>query len=198
MQTLAPCSLQFQNISLEPLTTEHAGDLQQAAADGELWSLRVTTVPAPGEEAAYIQTALRGQQEGHMLPFIVRHLPSNQIIGCTRYHDIEPAVGRLEIGYTWYAKSWQRSAVNTICKLLLMSHAFETIGAHVVGWRTDNLNLVSQRAIERLGARRDGTIRHHALRRDGTIRDTVVYSLLASEWPETRSILKNNLKRHAG
>jgi RimJ/RimL family protein N-acetyltransferase len=196
-QVPEPCSLQLQTIRLEPLKIEHAPDLQRAAADGELWSLRVTSVPAPEEEFAYIKAALAGQQAGHMLPFVVRHIPSNQVIGSTRYHDIVTDLSRLEIGYTWYAKSWHRTAVNTTCKLLLMTHAFETLGAEVIGWRTDNFNWASQRAIERLGAKRDGIIRHHAVRRDGTIRDTVMYSLLASEWPETKAQLTYELNRHA-
>ena len=130
-----------------------------------------------------------------MLPFVVRDLPSKQIIGSTRYHDIVPAVQRLEIGYTWYGKSWQRSHVNTTAKLLLLTHAFEVLGAKVVGWRTDNYNFASQRAIERLGARKDGVLRHHGPRRDGTVRDTVMYSLLAGEWPEVKAHLQDQLAR---
>ncbi len=117
------------------------------------------------------------------------------MIGCTSYHDIVPAVERLEIGWTWYAASRQRSAVNTTAKLLLMQHAFETLGARLVGWRTDNYNFASQRAIERLGARKDGVLRHHALRRDGTVRDTVMYSLAAGEWPEVKAHLLWQLTR---
>ena len=125
-----------------------------------------------------------------MLPFAVRERATGSIVGSTRYHDIVPAVERVEIGYTWYAASRQRGPVNTACKLLLMTHAFETLGARLVGWRTDNFNFASQRAIERLGARRDGTIRHHALRRDGTVRDTVMYSMTAGEWPEAKAQLR--------
>ena len=164
--------------------------LEAAARDGELWNLRITSVPAPGETAAYIAAALKGHDEGHMLPFVVRDVASGKIIGTTRYHDIVPAVERLEIGYTWYGKSWQRSHVNTTCKLLLMTHAFETLGAQLVGWRTDNYNFASQRAIERLGAKKDGVLRHHAPRRDGTVRDTVMYSLAAGEWPEVKAQLQ--------
>ncbi|RZJ14723.1 MAG: N-acetyltransferase, partial [Haliea sp.] len=144
---------------------------------------------------AYVQAALKGQQEGHMLPFVVRDLASGQVIGTSRYHDIVPAVERLEIGYTWYGRSWQRSHVNTTAKLLLMTHAFETLGAKLVGWRTDNYNFASQKAIERLGARKDGVLRHHALRRDGTVRDTVMYSLAAGEWPEVKAHLQYQLAR---
>ena len=130
-----------------------------------------------------------------MLPFVVQDSASGRILGTTRYHDIVPAVERLEIGYTWYAKSVQRSHVNTTCKLLLMAHAFDALGARLVGWRTDNYNFASQKAIERLGARKDGVLRHHALRRDGTVRDTVMYSLAAGEWPEVKAHLTYQLER---
>jgi len=185
------------DLRLEPLSLAHAGDLRTAAADGNLWTLRVTSVPEPDHTEAYIEAALKGHAEGHMLPFAVRHLGTNQIIGCTRYHDIIAAVGRLEIGYTWYAKSFQRSSVNTICKFLLLTHAFETLKAGVVAWRTDNFNIASQHAIERLGAKRDGVLRGHALRRDGTIRDTVMYSVSAGEWPEIKAHLLHLQERHA-
>ena len=193
MRKPEPVSLQTPLVRLEPMAADHVLGLEAAARDGELWNLRVTSVPAPGETASYIAAALKGQDEGHMLPFVVRDLPSGEIIGSTRYHDIVPAVERLEIGYTWYGRSWQRSRVNTSCKLLLMTHAFEVLGARLVGWRTDNFNFASQRAIERLGARKDGVLRHHALRRDGTVRDTVMYSLAAGEWPESKSQLQSLL-----
>lgn len=185
------------DVKLEPLSLAHANDLRAAAADGKLWRLRVTSVPEPENTEAYIEAALKGHADGHMLPFAVRHLGTDQIIGCTRYHDIIAAVGRLEIGYTWYAQSFQRSSVNTICKFLLLTHAFETLNAGVVAWRTDNFNIASQRAIERLGAKRDGVIRGHALRRDGTIRDTVMYSVSAGEWPEIKAHLLYLQERHA-
>ena len=185
-------------VRLEPLTLEHAAALELAAADGELWRLRVTSVPEPGAATGYIRTALNGLAAGHMLPFAVRDLSTDQIVGSTRYHDIIADVGRLEIGYTWYAKRYQRTGLNTTCKLMLMSHAFEALGANTVGWRTDNFNWASQRAIERLGAKRDGVIRGHALRRDGTVRDTVMYSVTAGEWPEIKAHLTDLLNRHAG
>jgi N-acetyltransferase len=185
-----PCTLEAGGLRLEPLSQHHAGGLEAAARDGELWQLRVTSVPEPGDTANYVAAALKGQDDGHMLPFAVRDLASGAVIGTTRYHDIVPAVERLEIGYTWYAKRWQRTHVNTTCKLLLLSHAFETLGAKLVGWRTDNFNYASQRAIERLGAKRDGVLRHHALRRDGTVRDTVMYSVAAGEWPEVKAQLR--------
>jgi N-acetyltransferase len=177
------------------MSEEHVSGLEAAARDGELWNLRITSVPAPGETAGYVAAALRGRDDGHMLPFVVRDLASGAVIGSTRYHDIVMAVERLEIGYTWYGKSWQRSHVNTTCKLLLMMHAFETLGARLVGWRTDNFNYASQKAIERLGAKKDGVLRHHALRRDGTVRDTVMYSLAAGEWPEVKAQLQYQLAR---
>ncbi|HWI81430.1 GNAT family N-acetyltransferase [Ramlibacter sp.] len=195
MRKPEPCTLESRGVRLEPLTLDHVAGLEAAARDGELWTLRVTSVPAPGEAPGYVAAALKGYQDGHMLPFAVRDLASGAVIGTTRYHDIVPAVERLEIGYTWYARRWQRSHVNTTCKLLLMSHAFDALGAQLVGWRTDNFNFASQRAIERLGAKKDGVLRHHALRRDGTVRDTVMYSLAAGEWPEVKSHLEYQLVR---
>ncbi len=193
MRVPEPCTLGTESVLLQPMTPEHAPGLEAAARDGELWTLRVTSVPAPGDAAAYIAAALRGHAKGHMLPFVVRDVSSGRIIGSTRYHDIVPAVDRLEIGYTWYGRSWQRTHVNTACKLLLLTHAFDTLGAELVGWRTDNFNFASQKAIERLGARKDGVLRHHAARRDGTVRDTVMYSLLRAEWPEVRAHLNHLL-----
>jgi N-acetyltransferase len=195
MRRVDPVTLTSAAVRLEPMSPAHAPDLEAAAHDGELWKLRVTSVPAPGDAAAYIAASLKGMDEGHMLPFVVRDAPSGKIIGTTRYHDIVPAIDRLEIGYTWYAKSWQRSHVNTTCKLLLLTHAFETLGAKLVGWRTDNFNFASRRAIERLGAKKDGVLRHHALRRDGTVRDTVMYSLTAGEWPEVKAHLNDLLTK---
>ena len=196
-QAPSPCTLTGHGVRLEPLTPAHEAGLKLAAADGELWQLRVTSVPEPQDTLAYIQSALAGQLDGHMLPFAVIDQSSGKVLGSTRYHDILAPVARLEIGYTWYAKSYQRSHVNTACKLLLLTHAFEQLGAKLVGWRTDNFNYDSQRAIERLGAKRDGVLRHHALRRDGTIRDTYMYSVTAGEWPEIRDHLTYQLKRHA-
>jgi N-acetyltransferase len=190
MAWVAPVTLALEPVRLEPLALAHEPGLALAAADGQLWKLWVTSVPEPGAERAYIETALRMQGEGHRLAFAVLDAKTSDVIGSTSYHDIVPAVKRVEIGYTWYAQSRQRSAVNTSCKLLLMQHAFETLGAQVVGWRTDGENFASQRAIERLGAHKDGVIRHHALRRDGTVRDTVMYSLLASEWPAVKANLQ--------
>lgn len=193
MKTPQRATLEDARVRLEPMSVAHVASLDAAAADGELWNIRVTSVPAPGETRAYVEAALTGHEQGHMLPFVVIDKPSGKVIGSTRYHDIVPAVERLEIGYTWYRKSSQRTHVNTTCKLLLMTHAFETLGARLVGWRTDLDNHASQKAIERLGARKDGVLRHHALRRDGTVRDTVMYSLLAGEWPEVKARLQHAL-----
>lgn len=194
MRKPEPVLLEAGRVRLVPMAREHSAGLAAAARDGELWKLRVTSVPAPDEETDYIEAALKGQEQGHMLPFVVLGA-DGQVIGTTRYHDIVPAVERLEIGYTWYARGVQRTDVNTTCKLLLMTHAFEVLGAKLVGWRTDNYNFASQRAIERLGARKDGVLRHHALRRDGTVRDTVMYSLAAGEWPEVKAHLQYQLAR---
>ena len=189
MPFVQPVTLTTHGVLLEPLTFAHEPGLRQAAADGELWTLHVTSVPEPEQTQAYIDTALRMQTEGTRVPFAVIEQSTGRVLGSTSYHDILPAVKRLEIGYTWYAQSVQRTHVNTTCKLLLMAHAFDTLGCHVVGWRTDHLNLASQRAIERLGAHKDGVIRGQALRRDGTIRDTVMYSMTASEWPAAKTQL---------
>jgi RimJ/RimL family protein N-acetyltransferase len=195
MQKPEPLTLQTPQVRLEPMKPDHVSGLEAAARDGELWNLRITSVPAPGEAAAYVATALKGYEDGHMLPFVVIDVATGRVIGTTRYHDIVPAVERLEIGYTWYGKSWQRSHVNTTCKLVLLQHAFDMLGAKLVGWRTDNYNFASQRAIERLGAKKDGVLRHHAPRRDGTIRDTVMYSMTAGEWPEAKAQLQYLLAR---
>lgn len=197
MLGVKPIALEGHGVRLEPLQPEHATALAAAAADGELWKLWFTSVPEPAEAPAYIDAALLGQQAGHMLPWAVRELSENLIVGSTRYHDIVPAADRVEIGHTWYARSRQRSHVNTACKLLLMTHAFESLDCRVVGLRTDNFNFTSQRAIEALGAKKDGVIRHHHPRRDGSVRDTVLYSILASEWPDVKRHLQLRLMRHA-
>ena len=191
-----PVTLEGHGVRLEPMSREHEKGLDEAAQDGKLWELWFTSVPAPGETAKYIDTALQGQKDGHMLPWVVRESTSGKIVGSTRYHDIIAAADRVEIGYTWYAKRFQRSNVNTACKLLLFSHAFEKIGCGVVGLRTDNFNFTSQRAIEALGAKKDGVIRRHWPRRDGSVRDTVMYSVLAREWPDVKKRLRQRLERH--
>lgn len=196
MIKLSPIPLEGHGIRLEPLSLEHEADLAAAAADGELWNLWFTSVPRPEETKTYIETALAGYQAGHMLPWAVRELTTGKVVGSTRYHDVVANIDRVEIGYTWYAKSWQKSHVNTVCKLLLLAHAFDTLGCKVVGLRTDNFNFNSQKAIEGLGAKKDGVLRHHAIRRDGSVRDSVMYSILVTEWVGVKQHLKFRLSRH--
>jgi RimJ/RimL family protein N-acetyltransferase len=191
-----PVTLEGHGVRLEPLTREHHDGLVAAASDGRLWELWFTTVPEPEQVHAYISGAQAGLEAGTMLPWAVRELKSGAIVGSTRYHDIVAAADRVEIGYTWYAKRVQRTHVNTVCKLLLFGHAFENLKCEVVGLRTDNFNFRSQRAIEALGAKKDGVIRHHWPRRDGTVRDTVMYSVLAAEWPDIRRHLETRLKKN--
>ena len=192
-----PAVLERDGIRLEPLSYDHRDGLADAAADGELWQLWYTSVPDPASTQTYIADALKGQDAGHMLPWAVRDLATNTIVGSTRYHDIVAAIDRVEIGYTWYAQRCQRTNVNTTCKLLLLEHAFEKLGCAVVGLRTDNFNFRSQKAIEALGAKKDGVLRHHQARRDGTVRDSVLYSILKSEWPDVRRHLELRLARHS-
>ena len=192
-----PVTLEGHGVRLEPLAASHFEGIEAAAADGKLWELWFTTVPEPGKTRAWLEIALAGQEAKSMLPWAVRDLKSGAIVGSTRYHDIVLPADRVEIGYTWYAKSMQRSHVNTACKLLLLAHAFDKVGCKVVGLRTDNFNFTSQRAIEALGAKKDGVIRHHWPRRDGTIRDTVMYSIVAAEWPDVRRHLEFRLKKNS-
>ena len=196
MINIEPVILEGHGMRLEPLAENHHDELAAAAADGKLWELWFTSVPEPGQTEAYIDTALAGQKAGHMLPWAIRDLASGKIVGSSRYHDIVAALDRVEIGYTWYGKSWHRSHVNSSSKLLLLSHAFETLGCKVVGFRTDNFNFGSQRAIEALGAKKDGVIRHHQPRRDGSVRDTFIYSILSHEWPGVKRNLEFRLARH--
>ncbi|AOS80360.1 MULTISPECIES: GNAT family N-acetyltransferase [Hydrogenophaga] len=196
MAFVEPVVLNERGVRLEPLELRHEPGLRAAAADGELWKLRITSVPEPDQTREYIEAALRMREDGQRFAFAVIDEASDAVLGSTSYHDILPTVKRVEIGYTWYARRAQRSHVNTTCKLLMMGHAFDTLGCHVVGWRTDNYNFASQQAIERLGAKKDGVIRGHALRRDGTIRDTVMYSMRSGEWPEARAQLLYLRARH--
>lgn len=196
MIILHPVTLERDGIRLEPLSPEHSPDLAQAVADGELWKLWFTAVPEPRDMNAYIESALAGQRSSAMLPWAVRELESGRLIGSTRYHDILAELDRVEIGYTWYAASFQRSKVNSLCKLMLMTHAFETLGCGVVALRTDSFNFRSQAAIEALGARKDGVIRNFRRRKDGSIGDTVMYSILAPEWPDVKRHLESRLARN--
>jgi RimJ/RimL family protein N-acetyltransferase len=192
-----PVTLEGHGLRLEPLSPQHEAGLAAAALDGRLWELWFTSVPAPGETGGYVADALAGQQAGHMLPWAVRELGSGEIVGTTRYHDIAAAIDRVEIGWTWYATRWQKTRVNTACKLLLLAHAFESLGCAVVGLRTDSFNFESQRAIAGLGAKKDGVLRHHQARRDGTVRDSVMFSILRAEWPDVKRHLAGRLARHA-
>jgi N-acetyltransferase len=192
---VTPVTLSLRGLRLEPLALAHESGLRDAAKDGELWRLRITSVPEPEFTRKYIEDALKMREEGNRFAFAVLEDATGKVLGTSSYHDILPAVKRVEIGYTWYAKSVQRSHVNSTCKLMLMTHAFETLQCAVVGWRTDNFNFASQKAIERLGAQKDGTIRGHALRRDGTIRDTVMYSMRAGEWAEAKAQLLYQLDK---
>ena len=196
MAFVEPVTLRDRGIRLEPLALVHEDGLRAAAADGELWKLRITSVPEPQDTRAYIEAALKMREDGNRFAFAVVDDATGKVLGSTSYHDIVPAVKRVEIGWTWYCQSVQRTHVNTTAKLLMMGHAFDTLGCHVVGWRTDNYNFASQKAIERLGAKKDGVLRGHALRRDGTIRDTVMYSMRAGEWPEARAQLLYLLHTH--
>lgn len=191
MNEIAPITLALHGIRLEPLAPHHAEGLRAAASDGALWQLRVTSVPEADQVEQYIFKAI--EMRPSRFAFAVIDVASGAVLGTSSYHDVLPAVDRVEIGYTWYAKRCQRSHVNTTCKLLLLAHAFDTLGCALVGFRTDNFNHASQAAIERLGAKKDGVLRHHALRRDGTVRDTVMYSITRGEWPEIAAHLRYKL-----
>lgn len=196
MIDVQPLVLEGGGIRLEPMAERHHDGLEAAAQDGQLWELWYTAVPLPGGMRKYISDALDGQQAGHMLPWAVCNAATGDVIGTTRYHDIVRSIDRVEIGHTWYRQSAQRTHVNTTCKLLLLHHAFESLGCKVVGLRTDNFNFTSQRAIEALGAKKDGVLRHHAMRKDGTVRDSVMYSILVAEWPDVKRHLELRLGRH--
>jgi RimJ/RimL family protein N-acetyltransferase len=189
-----PVTLSGQHVRLEPLSREHAPGLRAALADGELWRLWYTAAPTPDTLDEYIDIALRNQEAGIDLPFVVRDR-AGEIVGCTRYCRIEQDNHRLEIGYTWYARRVQRSALNTEAKRLLLGHAFDTLGAIAVEFRTDWFNARSRAAIARLGAKQDGVLRNSFRRPDGSMRDTVVFSIIESEWPTVRQHLDYQLTR---
>jgi RimJ/RimL family protein N-acetyltransferase len=186
-------TLRGQFVSLEPLTLGHQGELVEAASDGQLWNLNFTSVPNDATVAAYATEALENKAKGSQQPFVVRSLSTGGIVGCTRYYDIELRHRNLAIGYTWYAKSVQRTAVNTECKLLLLTYAFEVLGCISVAFHTDNLNKDSQAAITRLGASKEGVLRNHRIMPDGRIRDTWCFSIMDSEWPEIKHRLQQRL-----
>ncbi|RAN82869.1 GNAT family N-acetyltransferase [Bacillus sp. SRB_336] len=197
MNPFTPIRLQDDYVVLEPMSLDHAPALEAAAADGELWNLMVTSVPPPGHARRYIESALQGQAAGAMLPFAVREAGSGQIVGSTRYYEIDADVPRLAIGYTWYARRWQKTHINTACKRLLLEHAFETLQCVAVAFHTDEKNEDSQRAIERLGAQREGVLRAQRRRNDGSLRNTVCFSILAEEWPNVANWLDMRLNRLA-
>jgi len=197
MNPFAPIRLHDEYVVLEPLSLDHAPALEAAAADGELWNLTVTSVPPPGQARGYVEKALQGQADGLMLPFAVREAGSGDIVGSTRYYEIDTELPRLAIGYTWYAKRWQKTHLNTACKRLLLEYAFETLGCAAVAFHTDEQNEDSQRAIERLGAQREGVLRAHRRRTDGSLRNTVCFSILADEWPNVANWLGMRLNRLA-
>ena len=188
--------LALNNICLVPLSYEHEEGLAEVLKDGELWNLRITSTPHFSEVRSYIETALMQKEQGSRYPFAVLEENTGKILGTTSYHDILENVRRYEIGYTWYAQSVQRTHVNTTCKLLLLEYAFEQLNANTVGLRTDQFNFKSQRAIERLGAKKDGIIRGDAIRKDGTIRDTVMYSIVKGEWNNVKAHLRALLAFH--
>ena len=195
MAFVEPVTLKGKHATLEPLAREHEADLRRAAADGELWRLWYTSVPAPDQTAAYIDAALEIRNKLGGMPFIVRANASGEIIGCTRYFHVDAPNRRLEIGYTWYAKRAQRSAINTECKILLLAHAFETLRCIAVEFRTHWFNHASREAIARLGAKQDGVLRNHQISPDGSYRDTVVFSIIESEWPAVKRHLQFLLER---
>lgn len=190
-----PILLRGVGVALEPLTHAHHDDLCDATRDGELWKLWYTIVPSPEGMRAEIDRRNTLLQNGTMLPWAVRDLASGKVVGMTTYMNIEAEKPRVEIGSTWYARSVQRTALNTECKLLLLTHAFDTLGCIAVEFRTSSFNFPSRRAIERLGAKSDGILRNHMRMPDGTLRDTCVYSILPGEWPAVKKNLLFKLGR---
>ena len=192
---IEPVTLRGEHVSVEPLAREHVAALRDAANDGELWRLWYTSVPSPEGVEAYVETALSWRDGRDAMPFVVRENASGHVVGCTRFCNVEPAHRRLELGYTWYAKHVQRSPVNTECKLLLLGHAFEALQCIAVELRTNWFNFASRAAIARLGARQDGVLRNHQITPDGLYRDTVVFSILDSEWLPVKRNLRYMLDR---
>ena len=187
--------LRGEHVVLEPLAVAHAEGLRAAVQDGELWRLWFTSTPSPDTVEAYIESALAMQAAGHALAFVVRDA-RGAIVGSTRYYDLDPTVPRLSIGYTWYAKGVQRTGLNTEAKLLLLGHAFETLGCIAVAFETSWFNHASRTAIARLGAKQDGVLRNHRRHGDGSPRDTVVFSIIDSEWPAVKRGLSHQMEMH--
>ena len=195
MSFIQPVTLKGKYATLEPLAREHEADLKHAAADGDLWRLWYTSVPAPEKTRSYIDAALSMREDLGAMPFAVRDNASGEIVGCTRYFNVDAANRRLEIGHTWYAKRAQRTAINTECKLLLLTHAFEMLACIAVEFRTHRFNHASREAIARLGAKQDGVLRNHQILPDGSYRDTVAFSIIESEWPAVKRHLLFLLER---
>ena len=190
---IEPVTLTGTNVILEPLSLEHKDGLIEAVKDGELWKLWYTTIPTPEKVEDYIQKALEMRENLGAMPFIVRERKSNKIIGCTRYFNVDEDNNRLEIGYTWYSESYQRTSTNTECKYLLLTHAFDKLDAIAVEFRTHWHNHKSRAAIARLGAKQDGVLRNHTKSADGVYRDTVVFSIINLEWPTVKQSLEFKL-----
>jgi N-acetyltransferase len=195
MAFVEPITLHGKHAILEPLAETHLDALKAAAADGELWNLWFTSVPTPDEAATNIAFRLGERARGTMMPFVVRQSEDKRVVGATTFCNIAASTRRAEIGYTWYAQSAQRTAINTEVKLMMLQHAFETLDCMAVEFRTHHKNLKSRAAIERLGAKLDGVLRSHGIDRQGGIRDTYVYSIIASEWVEVKNRLQERLAR---
>ena len=194
MQTEQTLELEGEHVSLCPLSLDHEPDLAAAAADGELWTLNFTFVPSKEETREYIETALKERAAGKQYAFVVRRKADNKLVGCTRFYDIEPAHKNMAIGYTWYSASAQRTAVNTETKLLLLSYAFDQQDCISIAFHTDHLNVRSQAAIARLGAKKEGILRNHRILPNGRIRHTWCFSITNEEWPYIKDNLKARLK----
>jgi RimJ/RimL family protein N-acetyltransferase len=190
---IEPVTLSTDKILLRPLSLADVPGLARAASDGALWDKKTTTVPRPEGFEAYVSKALELQQAGSALPFATIVRDGEQVVGSTRFMNIDAVNHRVEIGTTWIARSWQRSFVNTHAKFLMLRHAFETLGCNAVELRTHSLNDQSRRAIERLGAKLDGILRQHMIMPDGHVRDTVVYSILSTEWPDVKASLERRM-----
>ena len=186
MPFVEPVTLTGRHATLLPLAREHEAAVKAAAADGELWRLWYTSVPSPENTSSWIDAALAMRENQGAMPFVIRDNATGEVVGSTRYFNVDAVHRRLEIGHTWHAKRAQRTAINTECKLMLLTHAFEALGCIAVEFRTHFFNFRSREAIERLGAKQDGILRNHHIMPDGTLRDTVVFSIIAGEWPSVK------------
>jgi len=196
MSWLKEVELESELVTLKPLTLEHEQELMLAASDGELWQLWFTSVPKPQDTKAYILKALAQFEAGISLPFVVVDNSSGKVVGCTRFCSAQPEHRRIEIGYTWYAKSSQKTGINTQTKRLLLEYAFEQLHCIAVEFRTHWHNQNSRAAIARLGAKQDGVLRNHQIMADGSYRDTVVFSITNNDWPAVKASLKHKLDAH--